>query len=370
MLVALQVSAAAGADGGWRVASPAPVSPPLTIQAAAAVPGSDVIWLVGSEYPTAPEVFERRTGGRWVSFPAPATPVPVVLNGLSAAGPRDVWAVGFSEPASGDVQPVAEHWDGARWSVVPTPATAGNAVLRAVSARGRGDAWAVGWEGTRPLIEHWDGRAWRIVASPDVGDGSLGGVATIPGSTGVWAVGARAAAPPGSTVTLVERWDGRRWRVVPSPSYANGADGPVSGLTAVAALGPGEAWAVGSGLVPGNERLLLERWSGGRWSIVPGQPAGAEGTGIARVPRSRVLWVVGDRASGAETNEALSERVTPDGSTLVPTPSPDQGCEHENMLTTVAAGTDTVWAAGFVYHLANGCGDAVTGPLLLRRAAR
>jgi len=370
-LAALLTSVAtAHAIGGWQLVRPAAVTPPVSFWASAAVPGTGVLWLAGAAYPSAPLVFERRAGGRWVAMPGPATADPVVITGMDASARDDVWAVGFSDPAVGPTRPIAEHWDGSRWSVVPMPAPDRGGRVSAVAARGPRDAWAVGWAGSRPLIERWNGRAWRMTPSPTVA-GSLTGVAVVPGSRAVWAVGFRPGQPEGS-LTLTERWDGSTWRVVASPNLSNSPDPPVSELSAVAAVNRRDVWAVGTGAVPassGGERLLVEHWNGDRWTAVPGQPTGTFSPDIARIPGTRILWLVATRSSGAEEDEAFSERITPRGWSVIPTSSPDQGCEHSNQLVTVSAGADgTVWAAGFHFHLANGCGDAVTGPLLMRHA--
>jgi hypothetical protein len=266
--------------------------------------------------------------------------------------------------------PVAEHWDGSRWSPVSMPAPDEGGQLSAVAVRSARDAWAVGWSGSAALIEHWDGQAWRTTPPP-ARAGSLSGVTVVPGSPVVWAVGTRPGQPDGS-LTLTERWDGQAWQVIPSPNLSNSPDAPTRSLSAVAAVDQQDVWAVGNGLVPssaGGDRLLVEHWNGVRWTVLPGQPTGTFSPDVARVPGTRTLWIVATRASGAEENETFSERITTRGGSVTATPSPDQGREHSDQLATVSAeGDGTVWAAGLHYHLANGCGDAVTGPLLLRHA--
>jgi hypothetical protein len=368
VMLVVPCGSATAASGGWEVVRTVRHSPPLTFQAAAAVPGTNVVWIAGAEYPTAPVVFERWSGGRWSAFPAPSTPPRAYIRGMAAVGPGDLWAVGWSTSATGSPRPLAEHWNGVHWSVIPVPTPASQGRLEAVSARGSDDVWAVGSAGPAPLIEHWNGRRWHTISSPSLGAWAhLDGVTAVPRSPTVWAVGTRPAQPDGAFATLTERWSGRRWRVVASPSYATGSAGPVSGLGAVAALGDGDVWAVGGGSTATGDRLLAEHWDGHRWRILPGQPAGVTAAGIARVPGTHTLWVVGSRGSGAETNETFTERFGPGGWRVVASPSPDQGCEHSDQFTAVAvAANGTVWAAGYHYHLANGCGDAVTGPLVAR----
>src|SRR5439155_24893318 len=119
-------------------------------------------------------------------------------------------------------QTLVQHWDGTRWQTVPSPnpGTAGNYLL-GVAAVSAADVWAVGYfvhslTGSRTLVEHWDGSAWKVVASPNPGpaSNSLSAIAAS-SATGVWAVGTYATLD-GANRTLVERWDGSAWAVVPS----------------------------------------------------------------------------------------------------------------------------------------------------------
>lgn len=368
VLLVLPCSSATAATGAWEVVRTAQHSPPLVFTAAAAVPGTNVVWIAGAEYATAPVVFERRSAGRWTTFAAPAAPARTEIADMGAAGPGDLWAVGSWRLATGQPRPLAEHWNGGRWSVTAVPSTDSGGRLAAVSARAWDDVWAVGSAGTAPLIEHWDGVRWRIVTSPRLPPGArLDGVSTVPGSATVWAVGTHPTRPAGAYGTLVERWSGHRWHVVASRNYADGVSGPSSGLADVAALGDDDVWAVGGGSTPTGDRLLVEHWDGHRWAILPGQPAAGVVTDITGVPGSDVVWVVGSRSSGAETNDTFTERIGPAGWNVVASPNPDQGCEHSNQFTAVAATANgTVWAAGYHYHLAPGCGDAVTGSLVAR----
>src|SRR5215469_17327551 len=121
--------------------------------------------------------------------------------------------------------------------------------LNGVAAVSRSDAWAVGYSyngsKNKALVERWNGRRWRISASPNPGHGaSLYGVAAVSG-TSAWAVGLVALRVVFGTpinATLVEHWNGRRWRVQASPNPPQGQDQ----LTGVAALSNSNVWAVGS----------------------------------------------------------------------------------------------------------------------------
>ena len=81
-----------------------------------------------------------------------------------------------------------------------------------------GQFTTAGGVSTGPLAR-WDGTSWSVVPSPNPGtSNSLGGVAAI-SSTDAWAVGYWLTGPHMLiSRTLIEHWDGRRWRIVPSPS--------------------------------------------------------------------------------------------------------------------------------------------------------
>ena len=165
--------------------------------------------------------------------------------GVAATSGSDAWAVG----STGDAQhldSLIEHWDGAAWKIVRSPAR--NAGLYAVAATSARDAWAVGATVNvnghdNTVIEHWDGTAWRLVPSPSpggiTGSPQLYAIAAISASD-AWAVGGyqRSVADYGST--LIEHWNGRVWRQVPSPSPVRGFS-----LYGVAASSAGNAWAAG-----------------------------------------------------------------------------------------------------------------------------
>ena len=65
---------------------------------------------------------------------------------------------------------------------------------------------------------HYDGSAWTVVDSPNPAtyDNSFYGVQTV-SSNDVWAVGEACTGNGCESIqTLVERWDGTTWTVVPS----------------------------------------------------------------------------------------------------------------------------------------------------------
>jgi hypothetical protein len=207
-----------------RVPKPEPGRFVSTVLTDVEAVGSDDVWAVGywSAVPDAPPspLIVHWDGTGWTTIANPALGTWSELHGVSASGPSDVWAVGNTEVRVGDEhveRALFEHWDGAAWQVVPTPFVARRApfTLESIDVRSPRDAWAVG-EITRggsiqSLSFHWDGTRWTEV--PTVNPSNtvfLAGVA-MASRHRVFAVGSTWSDAEGEDVTLVERWDGRRW---------------------------------------------------------------------------------------------------------------------------------------------------------------
>jgi len=112
------------------------------------------------------------------------------------------------------------------WSVVPSPSI-GNLDnnLAAVSAGSATDAWAVGsyYASNNPTVlqamgEHFDGTTWTEFPLPNVGpnENSLLGISEL-SSGHAWAVGYDVNAEFAQQ-TLVERYNGSSWSVLPTPA--------------------------------------------------------------------------------------------------------------------------------------------------------
>jgi hypothetical protein len=268
-------------------------------------------------------------------------------------------------------------------STLPPPIGLGREVVfYGLSALGRSDVWAVGTSrplvgtyalGFRSIIAHWDGHTWSLVAHPRPAQASLISVVAISPSD-VWAVGAKAGYidnPLKVSVakTLVEHWDGHRWRVVPSPNRAGSGQ-----LTSLAALASNDIWAAG-GAHSGGENVpdkpLVEHWNGSHW-LIAHLPFSAS-TGYTRhlaatTPKS--VWVDAYHRPGlaiAHWNGhdwRVTDRVTID-STLRPMRSIYQ------LATGLATPTATHW------HLiprgtltASRAGIGITWPITAQRQIR
>ncbi|MGH2636314.1 MAG: hypothetical protein ACRDHU_09265, partial [Actinomycetota bacterium] len=152
-----------------------------------------------------------------------ATPFDNVLWGVDALSPTSAWAVGHADTGTLPTRrPVVQRWNGASWASTPSPLPPGGGELRDVDALSSSSAWAVGFTnssvGFDTLIERWNGSTWGIVPSPNVGaQNHLLGVRAF-STNDAWAVGSHNVPGTLNFATLVMRWDGSRWSLVPSPN--------------------------------------------------------------------------------------------------------------------------------------------------------
>ncbi len=212
------------------------------------------------------------------------------LSGVAALSPRNVWAVGsYSDTAGGHT--LIEHWNGKKWSVQPSPSPGQTCSARAavptrpaLSIRGGGlssvtaaspsNAWAVGVRcgrhASQTLVEHWNGKSWTVQRSPNPGgyrfSAGFSGVAAT-SSTNAWAVGSYVKNGTTPSRTLIERWNGRAWKVQPSPNVNPSRD--TNGLFDVAGTSSTNAWAVGTYGGMRADPPVIERWNGTAWKIQP-----------------------------------------------------------------------------------------------------
>src|SRR5262249_38482127 len=126
------------------------------------------------------------------------------------------------------------------------------------------------------LILRWNGTAWSKMSSPNPGpNGShLTSVSAV-SPTDAWAVGVSGNSTCTAAATLVLRWNGSAWSRVSSP-YPGAA---CNYLTAVRALSPPDAWAVGQScpFAINTCHSLILHWNGTAWSQMASPNPGSDG---------------------------------------------------------------------------------------------
>src|SRR5579885_210603 len=291
----------------WQVvSSPDPGTTDNSLNGVAAVNASD-IWTVGSyQNGSSPSqtLIEQWNGTSWQVVSSPDVGMDYnQLVGVVAIRATNIWAVGYTRNSSGTDQTLIEHWNGKSWKIIPSPdAGTGSNFLNGVAAVSSTNIWAVGSyqnsNGTnQALIEHWNGKSWQVVSSPDTGTvpNQLSGVAAVSASS-IWAVGYSGAPSSPPTQTLTEHWNGKSWKIVPSPD-----PGTIqNSLIGVTAISGSNLWAVGAYANNNTAgQTLIEHWNGKSWKTVPSPNAGTAQNflnSVAAVSSSN-LWAVGSYAN-------------------------------------------------------------------------
>lgn len=190
--------------------------------------------------------------------------------------------------------------------------------------------------GMAPLVERWNGRHWSIMQSPSV-SGQLNGISCM-SRVGCIAVGYYSYAAVNST--LVEHWNGTRWSIVRSPSVGD----IHSELDSIACVTSSNCMAVGYHSTLIGRYTLIEHWNGSRWSIVPSQnsPSSILGpsnalAGVACAPASNCT-AVGDGSRGGP----LTEHWNGSKWSIVNTPK-----THGELEGVVCRGASACWAVGY-----------------------
>jgi hypothetical protein len=305
------------------------------------------VWAVGS-FPldSIPHFQQTLTEGlkkNWREFVSPNEPdTDNVLSDVVALGPNDAWAVGNINQARGTM---IEHWDGTAWTITARPNIAGrigSTGLASVAFVAPDDVWTVGHNGggVGALVEHWDGAAWNVVDAPEKDPGSdvLADVAAVSADL-AWAVGTTSSDDPIPVITtLVERWDGSHWDIVKSPNAHNGSE-----LHSVATTSAGDAWAVGNTLNANNiqDGTLIEHWNGSRWRVVKSPSPGiAPGLEAVAALSPTDAWAVGGKTLESGDCATLIEHWK--GTRWEAVNAPNGGC----LADVSARSSSDVWAVG------------------------
>ena len=208
------------------------------------------------------------------------------LQGVSCSSTTFCVAVGlYYSTGANAASALIERWDGTRWSIQTTGAT--DAQLWAVSCPSSTACEAAGYHvsssGPSVLAERWTGSKWvaQATAAPPGGAQNtyLGGVSCWAPNSCIAAGGTnRSKAVPASV--LSERWNGNVWSEVGMPIVALPAVSQlisVSCSSATACSAVGQSSDMNSRGVTLRSAPLVERWNGTRWTIEP-SPNPAVGT--------------------------------------------------------------------------------------------
>jgi hypothetical protein len=170
--------------------------------------------------------------------------------------------------------PLAETWNGRAWKAVaaPPPRHATSSVLRGVSCTAANFCAAVGSyeRGGKnvPLAEIWNGKTWKLAASADVRAGFLLSAVSCASPRFCMAAGGSGyPISPSPPATLAEIWNGKTWKVSPTPERKNTTAHSFSGVSCVSAH---FCFAVGGYVAVGPFGVnysIAEQWTGKTWRL-------------------------------------------------------------------------------------------------------
>jgi hypothetical protein len=294
-------------------------------------------------------LIEHWNGQKWVAqvSPVPSGTRTSHLAAVKCSSSTFCTAVG-QYTTSTATKTMAVRWSSNHWTLMSTPnPTAPVSVLSGLACSSTSNCFAVGsyfistatTSEQLTLVERWDGKQWTIVPSPNVADAFDSGLnsAACASSTDCFAVGTSHTELRNDTLT--EHWDGAAWSIVASPDPANSADNELNAVTCPSTPG---CIAVGSS----DHGTLAEQWDGATWSIVTSKnPLGSTGAALASIscPATTRCTAVGLWFK-QNVEQRLVEVFTPSAS-IVAVPAPS-GTVRSNLAGVSCASTTNCFAVG------------------------
>ena len=295
-------------------------------------------------------------GTSWGVEPMPTPGSFTTLGGVSCPTTSACLAVGYYFPGIREAGPApfAETWDGSTWAIRAPPPPSSDMFMSSLyydQCASPNACMAVGSYTDRssgttlPLVDFWDGSAWKMQTVPlpsGASGGTLYGV-SCPATTACTAVGEYDDTASGQQLTLAESWDGTSWRVQPTPALPpNNSGGPPT-LNAVWCESAASCTAVGTvgGYFP---QTLAESWDGTTWTIEPTPSPGRSGLANVSCDPSGLPCT----AVGTSDNTPLAESWDGTSWTVQSVPAPagagafsDVSCTSGSACTAVGWYEDT-----------------------------
>jgi hypothetical protein len=229
----------------------------------------------------------------------------------------------------------------------PPNASTGDNTLSDVAIFGC-SAWAVGstFHGSKhSLIERWNGQAWKVVPIAPLGaNDQLAGVAAT-SATNAWAVGGRQASPGAPKEASIVHWNGHSWQVQPIP-YLGGFAHSLSDVVATSAT---NAWAVGSRSNSVTDSTLVEHWNGHAWTVQTSPNVGTDedvnALSAVAATSATNAWAVGHRSTGSVDRTLILHW---NGHLWKVVPSPNVGTVSNDLAGVAAVSATDAWAVGTI----------------------
>jgi len=249
---------------------------------------------------------ERFDGTTWSVVPTrnPAGAHSAFLGGLACTSLTNCIATGWYQDAANKFIPLAERWNGTSWATMSLPTSTG-ALLGRISCINAKDCWAGGRNDVtkRSFFAHWNGTAWSYTPSP-----------VPPGRIPTWIDSVTCSAAGfcmavGETIGgyYAARLSGATWISTP----ISGPSGAYPALLGVACTASNSCQSVGTTDVGfgSTARSVIERWNGTTWTVVPGvNPAGHTAVGFQDVACTAANACIAVGSSDHPTTKTLAAR--------------------------------------------------------------
>ena len=296
---------------------------------------------------------ERWNGTSWViqATPNPSGAMGSDLFGVSCASAAACTAIGYYTSDGATYLSLAEGWNGSNWQTqaTPNPSGATFSVFNGVSCTSATACTAVGSYnkssgGYLTLAARWNGSSWAIQATPNP-SGAQGSIlkgvsctsATACTAAGYYTNGV------GTTVTLVERWNGASWAIQATPTPSGAAASVFSGVSCASAT----ACIAAGYYISGGVLTLAERWNGASWAIqaTPNPSTFSSFSGVSCVSAT-ACTAAGYYANNGGPNLTLAERWNGSTWEIQATPNPS-GAKGSRFNGVSCASAPTCTAVGY-----------------------
>jgi hypothetical protein len=287
------------------------------------------------------------------------------LGSVSVLSGHDVWFAGLNDAGS-VTGPWVTHWNGHSVTapqhvpLIPQAQSPYRNPVEPGSFDSSSDGWILAADQVSPTFDpheafgyHWHGGRWTMVpmaGSPEPArEGPRFSAVAAVSPTDAWAVGAfystRTLFGLASAGALIAHWNGTTWSIIPNPALNQ--KGAV--LTAIDPVSSSDVWAAGHQGNPGQASdaghvPFIEHWNGSTWSVVSAPPASKPSYLEAVSGASATdAWAVGYQTKpGTSTLVALAEHWN--GKTWAAVSLPASLAGLNGLISVYSAAPNEVWA--------------------------
>ena len=221
-------------------------------------------------------------GGTWgiVRTPSLTGSSDAFDEGVSCVTASNCMAAGEFANSKGIYGTLAQKWNGSVWKnlAMPTVAGSGASAFDGVACPSASYCAAAGFRPASSrsdwtLTEQWNGSSWKRVASPNPAGGGEYRLNAVSCRSATWCVALGTYQQTANLgVSLVENWTGGAWKVVTAPIKSGATYVNQSGIACTS-----KSLCVGVGDYTNSadkEFTLAETWNGRTWKVVPSPNAG------------------------------------------------------------------------------------------------